>query len=645
MGQRGRDRRTKTNTDHFHTPEKPGSSTKLKRAPATLGSLAVTPAPSSASSTALASRSWKRNSTRSVADQPTLTQIDFVTVSQSHDTDNDIDYVGESTGNPREVIEIEDDGEDEVRNDDEDDADYRPSSTSRSKTARVALEHCPSKKKASDLNDGVSKKGRRRGGDTKGKVPQKDDKTLTQMNYVQRVLIEPDEDVKLEYAYITPNKKASKRQKLKDDDAGAVQQQLTYTPEPSNEHKRRRLSHALDSKELQKPESNGDNSAVRAPITPRKPLKAEIPSSQSPESPGVAFITSSQFRSATRSPQKPAFEAISEPPVKRESSNLNQPHGAHRTTGMTPAPDHEPSHNDLQSPPSSRTQERSTNATPKPNDCLKHVDEAVMETPTSRQRHGTAPTQRTVIYETDAESVYSDFQDDKPDVPSSPHGKGNANSDDYVEEEGAPEPQTVESQELPPLPPSEQEVESVPLPSQSNLLSDASICYQRIHQATQFPLEPVPTLNTQKMAELFPEESSGLHTLTPLSQPSSPVKTAKAMPGSQPQLVDQDQYESQEADRVAAEVIPESSPVARHTESASSNRPGSPARDVVVQVESSQPVDRIYKNRTAAAGSGPRGFLSRSQILTSSVMESVPIPAFWMSSQDTVGEPYSLPDT
>jgi hypothetical protein len=30
--------------------------------------------------------------------------------------------------------------------------------------------------------------------------------------------------------------------------------------------------------------------------------------------------------------------------------------------------------------------------------------------------------------------------------------------------------------------------------------------------------------------------------------------------------------------------------------------------------------------------------------LTSSVMESIAVPNFWMGSQDSVGEPYSLPD-
>lgn len=88
--------------------------------------------------------------------------------------------------------------------------------------------------------------------------------------------------------------------------------------------------------------------------------------------------------------------------------------------------------------------------------------------------------------------------------------------------------------------------------------------------------------------------------------------------------------------------MPESSPVTRQ-ESGIELDPSVPhescAPESVVQVESSQPADKLNKNARMDQDSGPRGFM-----LSSSVMESIPMPPLWMGSQDSVGEPYSEPD-
>lgn len=158
-------------------------------------------------------------------------------------------------------------------------------------------------------------------------------------------------------------------------------------------------------------------------------------------------------------------------------------------------------------------------------------------------------------------------------------------------------------------------------------MSDASIFYQRLQPATQFPFEPIPALNTQKLSELFPNYGS-----TQYAKPAAADSSRKA-----PAPFLQTQTQSQEADQT--EIVPESSPIREQDENSAEpdavfQRPQVP--ESVVQVESSQPVDR--------GNHGPGGILSRSQLLTSSVMESVPLPNFWMGSQDSVGEPYSLPD-
>ncbi|KAL2870784.1 uncharacterized protein BJX67DRAFT_247507 [Aspergillus lucknowensis] len=647
MGQGVGGRTTNPRPDQSRTPDKPVSSSKLKRAPARLGSLPDTPAktPASAPSTASTAKSWKRSSTRGVQDQPTLTQIDFVTVSQNPDSDDEPDYIGKSDGNSREVIEIKDDDEDDLEEGD-DDPDYKPSFPSKSTRARSARSDSgPFKTRiSSNKNDGDSNRGSRKGGEKKYKEIQKDDKTLTQMNYVRRILIGSDDEATMEYAYITPKRKDSGRQIVKSDETVDEQQDQNYNPGPSSYHKKRKLNSRFGTKESSQTAHHGEARASCSPATPRKGKRTEIPSSQSPESPGIAFITASQFRDTTLSSRTRGFRTLNDPSIKGESPDLDDPNDVHELWEQMASADPKPSFYDSKSSPKpSLAPEKSIESTPLERSTL-HGASAQIEP--SRSEHRPSSTRRTVIYETDAETNYSDLEDDLPNVPgSSPH-KGNEVPNDRVDLEAVPNSQDIESQELPLPPLPDQDVEFGPLTSQSNLLSDASVCYRRLHPVTQFPLDPVPNINTQKMAELFPEESNGLYTLTSPSQLSTPPGT-RLTPHSkaktEPEDENHSQPDSQGVDKTSAEVVPESSPVEQHE---SSSRHGPATQDVVVQVESSQPVDRMHRQGPGGRDSGPpRGILSRSQILTSSVMESVQIPTFWMNSQDSVGEPYSLPDT
>jgi hypothetical protein len=236
-----------------------------------------------------------------------------------------------------------------------------------------------------------------------------------------------------------------------------------------------------------------------------------------------------------------------------------------------------------------------------------------------------------VVYETDAETDYGDFEDDEGSLkneagmPSQP----NEPSKDDATTPTSSTSQQDDSQEypLPTMPPNtDRDFGSTVEPS-----SDASVCYQRLHPATQFPHEPIPALNTQKLSELFSHEGSARY---PKAGPPRP--SPQYLPGLLPQT--QTQTQSQDAGKTSTEVVPESSPIRAQENNMDLaehlfQRPSAP--DPVVQVESSQAVDR---------GSSRPGVLSRSQLLTSSVMESVPLPNFWMGSQDSVGEPYSLPE-
>jgi hypothetical protein len=187
---------------------------------------------------------------------------------------------------------------------------------------------------------------------------------------------------------------------------------------------------------------------------------------------------------------------------------------------------------------------------------------------------------------------------------------------------GEDEPQSPcdDSQDLP-LPSAHTCADPDSAPASEAPMSDASIFYRRVQPATQFPYEPIPTLNTQKLSELFPNEGNTQYP----RQGNAHHSPRRAL------LSSQTQTQSQSTDQV--EIVPESSPAPDHDEDVF-QRPRPPGS--VVQVESSQPVDRAYH--------GAGAILSRSQLLTSSVMESIPMPNFWIGSQDSVGEPYSLPD-
>jgi hypothetical protein len=570
-----------------------------------------------------------------------LTQIDFVKRGQPDYDDDDDDlfkYIGGSGSNACEVIEIGDDDEPDNAND----KDYRPSSSRTKRENSVRLSSAPSKlkKKGSVQGDMISRKGRRKSGNDKG--AQNDDNTLTQMKYVKLIDLESgDGDAKLEYAYLTSKKRDPELRSASTGKHDNIkQQQPTYISEPSSEHKRRKLSPCSMKKEPCQTKEKLEKNVEIFPSTPRKPLRTEIPSSQSPESPGVAFITYSQFHSAARSPERRPLSFSKEIPIKEEPQSSLEKGGSSETAQMPLNDKNQSVHNNSpQLSPSARR--ASAERTPKATGTEKSVADAPAAS-NPRQR----PAQRTVVYETDAESDYDGCEDAMQGAPSSSKDKNTAVYETYVENE--PNSLITESQELPPPSVSEKEPDSGPFSSELTLLSEASICYRRVHPNTQFPLEPVPTINTQRLAELFPDESNGLRTITPTpsySPMKAPLTSNAPIMVSETQNLDQTLPDSEDGSRTPTDIVPESSPAAPHEDGVRLNGHGPSARNGVVQVESSQAVDRAGRQRTAGQDSAPRAMLSKSQILTSSVMESIPIPGFWMSSQDSVGEPYNQTDS
>ncbi|KAJ5613002.1 hypothetical protein N7510_006196 [Penicillium lagena] len=634
--QQSSERPPETACHQFRTPSRPAShsgaiSTTSK---STTSKRARSPASS------VLSRTHKRNLLSNPRAQPTLTQIDFVT--QPEPDYDQLAYVNEPISRhdtQNTAASTVDDGSD-------DDLDYRPPPA---RPARSANEQSVKRRPSSGINsrdarrNGVRKSAtprasvKSRGGRKSMEKPgAKRDKTLTQMDFVRRYITIDDDDDDVNMGYLEPFPQRNVNQGAQSPPPVEAQTERCGPGQVSPERNRRvhdvevdlstgePISESGGTHDRGVSDVHNDKPASAGPVTPQKSRRLEIPSSQSPESPGLAIITSSQFRSATRSPLKQkTLNPIQQPPepIKEES----------------PEPQF------LQDEESDSLARNLTFDFPKVSSSLPP------QLPTSLKVHSTAPStprdderriehpksERTVVYETDAETDYGDFENDEDslkieaEIPSEP----NEPSKDDATTQTSSTPQQDDSQEYPlptMLPNTDHDFGSTVEPS-----SDASVCYQRLHPATQFPHEPIPALNTQKLSELFSHEGSARYL-----RAGPPRSSPEHLPGPLPpyQIQTQTQTQSQDPGKTSTEIVPESSPIRGQENDPDLHehpfqRP--PAPDPVVQVESSQAVDR---------GSSRPGVLSRSQLLTSSVMESVPLPNFWMGSQDSVGEPYSLPE-
>ncbi|KAL2000236.1 hypothetical protein VTN02DRAFT_3379 [Thermoascus thermophilus] len=666
--------------------------------------------------------SWKRRSLPADwREQPTLTQIDFVTRTPGPD-DEDLEYVEDHNSKGRsgrdngekakEVIDLDDD------DDDDDDLEYRPtlpprlrrksqrhtpgkdvtvsrytppsaSTSASARKVRFQSSNPPSSIRSSGKNGGPGRS--RASGKSGGKAntKAKKDKTLTQMDFVRRYLIiEDDDDDNLEY--IPSGDKghghgnvAGQQGKDKQDD---LDRERAEEQPQVDRSKKRKLNDGSDVPSgspnvppsldgLGRPfdqDTVDPGSPPPGPVTPQKPRKFEIPSSQSPESPGFAIISSSQFRSAARSPLRALSPGkVEKTSPKRPGSNRSVPvkKASQSPVGVSiplenAVAEHSTAIDSLASTqsPSKRVAPRSSpsQSTPRPksrespSESKSSSDET---TPVARGKpeHGVpARFEKNVVYETDAETDYSDFEDPWTHLPG-PDDQQGLLDDGKSSAANDQDPRSDASQGLPPpVPNSGTDLEADIHTSEMTLSSDASIYYRRPEQCTQFPTGPIPALSTQNLAELFPQHDS-----TPRQSQAEAALPEPVIPATNHDAVQQDpllptqtetqtqtQTQTQDPDKDSTEVVPESSliqpPEATGPSNNNSNHhhsgPRSHGRESVVLVESSQPVDRLRKKQD-----GRRGILSTSQLLTDSLMESIPAPPLWMSSQSSLGELESLP--
>ena len=479
-----------------------------------------------------------------------------------------------------------------------------------------------------------------------------EDNTLTQMDYVrQLVVVESDDDQNLDYEP-TPEHNATDQFLGREGSVtgGLVDDDMIDDQCLSSRKRRKlnsRIEESIDPSATYRFNEAADEIGNLQPhhnlATPQKPQRLEIPSSQSPESPGCVILSPSLFRrnyknlsendcspqdeihdspSKQRSPQK-LLHILLPPKSTISDSSLK--------TGVWAAC--EASLNDMNT---------ACNFLVKAEAVLERGGSIQRTTPSDfTDRPDTEPNpplkfNKAVVYETDAESDYGTYSDDDDNLSqgleqTAQQGSNNnfitstVNDDDYNLEGD-------DSLDLPPpIPNSGTDLEASDVNNEElTLPSDASENYRRPSLYTQFPTEPVPALNTQKLEELFPRHSNIEESRSGISAMDRPP-TSK---NSTSQLQTLTQTQTQDPAELSTEVVPESSPLLSATEAVKTpGRGGSHVRESVVLVESSQLVDQISKHYDFGEDQ-PQGIVQASQWLTDSVMESIPLPPAWTLNGD-----------
>ncbi|KAL1882609.1 hypothetical protein Plec18167_003026 [Paecilomyces lecythidis] len=634
-------------------------------------------------------RSRRSNVDSEWRQQPTLTQIDFVTRTQESASNEELDYIQDNDDKPtrqkeNEVIELDDDSEG-------DDATFRPTPLPRVRRARairfddeVRSISGQSRSRAKSTSGHTEKGGKKRKSSTKGSgkkgtaksnlKPGKKDKTLTQMDFVRRFCVIDSSDDDLNLNYIGDNAKENAElgaSKLDSEDVNATpkKEQLSSCGPP--EKKRKLNDHADAANENGAAVTGADGvgasqkAPLPAPVTPQKSRRTEIPSSQSPESPGFALISSSQFTKATaaRSPLRFMSPNSTHSPSKARHRSTSK--FSHSPVGVSLHTDSRgddtvlpPLHRDRAKLSVSPSEPKLKQESPQYMSAEKQPVVKPREEPVSAAGNNTPiATGKVVIYETDAETDYSDLEEDTMLHGSDSGHTTTENSELGNATDSGPNPDVYNSDDLlpPQVPNSGTDLEGGDTyTSDFNASSQASIYYKRQLRSTQFPEGPVPLLNTQKLIELFPRYDSTQQTRVQISSlPPSPAKenvhhhsSPQTPKYTFTQTQTQTQSQSEQRRILSTQLVPESSPLVPCTDVRNfTNNTESQSDHPVVLVESSQPVDKLHRRANPNQGTSQNGVIPASRWLTDSVMESIPPPPPWISSQDSIGEPYSLPES
>jgi hypothetical protein len=486
-------------------------------------------------------------------------------------------------------------------------------------------------------------------------------KTLTQMDFVRRFIPLPDSDEEVLDLYENPPTSTEKGLETKE---VAMENKTERTGKDELEdltpRKRRKLnddnvapSPAIKSKvspDEKKPALRSVPSAQ--PKTPQKKRRFEIPSSQTPETPQQTFVPSPRIRQVSRfsieaSLANTTGADVPKDDLQNESEEVQnqQLQPGEPKSQASDYPDDDIIASTMM--PGSQLQQASTG-----NQTIISESDAIQPTlqPPEPPPLSSAP-KKTIVYDTDEETDYSELEDDNlPEI-----SIGAKALEEWTEPiDSSSREHTSQicdySDDLPPIPNSGTDLEiSGNLLPDTAIPSESSVYYRRPARYTQYPNEPIPMMNTQKIAELFPviEENDDPISTMQTSIPSTRDPAASTAHDHSDALGSEMETPTQ-GDSVnrSIQVVPESSPITRSYDAARSapNSMAPPTRESIVLVESSQLVDRLNRqNDSMDAGKSLRRLFSTRDFLTDSVMESIPAPP-WMASQDSIGEPYPEDD-
>jgi hypothetical protein len=476
--------------------------------------------------------------------------------------------------------------------------------------------------------------------------------TLTQMDFVRPFAIMDSDDEKL--GYIGPSARQPSQSEITGKDGTYMKSEAGCEGSENqgslNRRKRRRLYHKADLPNrravVQSDKLLAQMQSPREPITPQKPRKFVIPSSQSPESPDCVIISPSKFRDIPRCAIQSLSGKASEQATKPDIQSPNF------IKQISRSPLHFSSQSGATAPKSpvvapvvaslritSQTDSPlkvALDASPEPSKNESTLGEpanhltllSCSERPaTPEAADSPLKLSKLVVLDTDAETDYDDSEDILPrNYPT--RGQSQQGPDDDENHDTVNDDNLSDSSSciLPPVPNSGTDLETSDLHSSDfTLASDASIHYRR-PLPSQFPTGPIPTLSTQKMAELFPQDTSSppgfdlpAPSLKNLASQLSPHETET-----------QTTNQSQAPLKLSTSVIPGSPSLVEPAETTRTR-----ARESVILVESSQLVDKIQKRNSFDEENRRGNIFCASQWLTDSVMESIPPPPLWMPSEDS----------
>lgn len=362
------------------------------------------------------------------------------------------------------------------------------------------------------------------------------------------------------------------------------------------------------------------------PTTPQKLLKSVIPSSQSPETPEIAFRYQNPPSSPSRSPLRP----ISSNPVSKiatstsELRNSKAPYPPSPLSSGNRAPLNRPSagqveragaydnhglgHRPLPETPSS--------SWPRPLDIRKDDAQKSPIVNESSQANVILESQirsERVINDTEDESeeedgfydAFSQLSDAEIHLPEQ-HSQSSAWQAQTVSESSDVNHNT---ESLPHTNNNLDQSDDIP---QSTLNSELSMLYYRKPMSYHWNADDIPDLSSTGLAELFATQGDA-HPQNDLHEGEDPETTLELVPESSPAKPgDGDGHETND---------PPSSPI------------------ILVQPSQTPSVARGFDNNDQLdeddkqESSSKRGLLTESQLLTDSLMESMPAPPGWASSQ------------